>query len=174
PRPVTVGDLITLRSISDVRISPDGSQVAYGVSQPWFGKDEHEAALSLVSASGGTPVRLTYGTRIFNKPRPAPHLRWSPDGTRLTFLAFAGELHQVFAIDARGGEARALTSNPQGVADYVWSPDGTRLAYLAPDPPSAEEEKRRKDKSFVIEVDRQGRAPRGGGAGRRGGRGAGP
>jgi len=159
-RPVTVGDLMALRSIADVRISPDGRQVAYVVSQPSFEKDEHEAVLYLVPASGGTPARLTWGTRIFNKPRPAPHLRWSPDGTRLAFLAFAGDVPQVFALDVRGGEARALTSSPQGVSDYAWSPDGARLAYLAADAPAAEEERRRKEKSFVIEVDRQDRPPR--------------
>ena len=160
PHPVTVGDLMALRSISDVRISPDGSQVAYVVSQPSFVKDEHEALLYVLPAAGGTPVRLTYGTRIFNKPRPAPHLRWSPDGSRLSFLAFEGDMPQVFALEVRGGEARALTSSPQGVGDYVWSPDGKRLAYLAPDAPSAEEDRRRKEKSFVIEVDRQDRPAR--------------
>ena len=159
-RPVTVGDLMALRSIADVRISPDGRQVAYVVSQPSFEKDEHEAVLYLVPSSGGAPVRLTYGTRIFNQPRPAPHLRWSPDGAQLSFLAFAGEVPQVFALDVRAGEARALTFSPQGVSDYVWSPDGKRLAYLAPDAPSPEDEKRRKEKSFVIEVDRQDRPPR--------------
>ncbi|HXO27029.1 MAG TPA: S9 family peptidase [Thermoanaerobaculia bacterium] len=154
-RPVTVADLMGLRSISDVRISPDGRQVAYVLSRPALEKDEHEAVLYLVPAAGGTPQRLTFGTRIFNRPRPAPHLRWSPDGTRLSFLAFAGDLPQVFALDVRGGEARALTASRQGVSDYVWSPDGTRLAYLAPDAPAAEEDRRRQDKSFVIEVDRQ-------------------
>jgi len=149
-----------LRSISDVRISPDGRQVAYVVSRPSLEKDEHEAVLYLVASGGGTPERLTYGTRLFNKPRPAPHLRWSADGSRLSFLAFAGDLPQVFALDARGGEARALTASPQGVSDYAWSPDGTRLAYLAPEAPSAEEERRRKDKSFVIEVDQQDRPAR--------------
>ena len=160
PRPVTVADLMALRSILEVRISPDGRQVAYVVSQPSFEKAEHEAALWLVPAAGGAPVRLTWGTRIFNKPRPVPRLRWSPDGTRLSFLAFAGEQPQVFALDVRGGEARALTASPQGVGDYAWSPDGTRLAYLAQDAPSAEEEKRRKERSFVVEVDRQDRPPR--------------
>jgi dipeptidyl aminopeptidase/acylaminoacyl peptidase len=159
-RPVTVADLMGLRSISDVRISPDGRQVAYVVSRPALEKDEHEAVLYLVPAAGGPAGRLTFGTRIFNKPRPAPHLRWSPDGTRLSFLAFAGDLPQVFALDVRGGEARALTASRQGVSDYVWSPDGTRLAYLAPDAPAAEEERRRQDKSFVIEVDRQERPAR--------------
>jgi dipeptidyl aminopeptidase/acylaminoacyl peptidase len=160
PRPVTVDDLMAVRSIADVRIAPDGGRVAYVVSQPSFEKDEHEAVLYLVAAGGGAPVRLTHGTRIFNKPRPHPRLRWSPDGTRLSFLAFAGDLPQVHVLDVRGGEAQAVTTSPQGVSDYVWSPDGTRLAYLAPDPPSAEEERRRKDKTFVVEVDRQDRPPR--------------
>ncbi|HEV3073951.1 MAG TPA: S9 family peptidase [Thermoanaerobaculia bacterium] len=159
-RPVTVADLMGLRSISDVRISPDGRQVAYVLSRPALEKDEHEALLYLVPAAGGAPRRLTFGTRIFNRPRPAPHLRWSPDGTRLSFLAFAGDLPQVFALDVRGGEARALTASRQGVSDFVWSPDATRLAYLAPDAPAAEEDRRRQDKSFVIEVDRQERPAR--------------
>jgi dipeptidyl aminopeptidase/acylaminoacyl peptidase len=160
PRPVTVADLMALRSISDVRISPDGRQVAYVVSQPSLEKDEHEAVLYLVPAAGGAPARLTYGTRIFNRPRPAPHLRWSPDGTRLSFLAFAGDLPQVFALDVLGGEPRALTASSQGVSDYAWSPDGRRLAFLAPDAPAPEEERRRRDKSFVVEVDRQDRPAR--------------
>jgi len=160
PRPVTVADLMALRSISDVRISPDGSRVAYVVSQPSLEKDEHEAVLYLVPAAGGGPVRLTWGTRLFNKPRPAPHLRWSPDGTRLSFLAFAGDLPQVFALDLRGGEPRALTASPQGVSEYAWAPDGRWLAFLAPDAPAPEEERRRRDKSFVVEVDRQDRPAR--------------
>ncbi len=160
PRPVTVDDLMRLRSIVEVRISPDGERVAYVVSQPSFEKDEHEAALYLVPFSGGEPARLTYGTRIFNRPRPHPRLRWSPDGARLAFLGFAGELPQVFVLDAGGGEARAATSSPQGVSDYVWSPDGARLAYLAPDPPPEEEERRKKEKSFVVEVGRQDRPAR--------------
>jgi dipeptidyl aminopeptidase/acylaminoacyl peptidase len=160
PHAVTVGDLMGLRSLSDVRISPDGRQVAYVVSRPSLEKDEHEAVLYLVSAGGGEPARLTWATRLFNKPRPAPHLRWSPDGSRLSFLAFAGDLPQVFALEARGGEARALTASAEGVSDYAWSPDGRRLAYLAADAPAAEEERRRKEKSFVVEVDRQDRPQR--------------
>ncbi|HVT18194.1 MAG TPA: LpqB family beta-propeller domain-containing protein [Thermoanaerobaculia bacterium] len=80
-RPVTVDDLMGLRSIADVRISPDGRQIAYVVSRPSLKKDEHEAVLYLVSASGGAPARLTYGTRLFNKPRPAPTAATWPIGS---------------------------------------------------------------------------------------------
>jgi dipeptidyl aminopeptidase/acylaminoacyl peptidase len=159
-RPVSVEDLMGLRSFADVRTSPDGTRVAYVLSRPSFEKDEHEATLYVVGTDGGAPTRLTYGTRIFNRPRPAPQLRFSPGGDRLSFLGFANELPQVMALELAGGDARALTSSPQGVSVYEWSPDGKRVAYLAPEPPSADEERRRKERSFVIEVDRQDRPAR--------------
>src|SRR3982074_3741385 len=67
PRAVTVGDLMGLRSISDVRISPDGRQVAYVVSRPSLEKDEHEAVLYLVSAAGGAAPTLKHAP-----PGPPP------------------------------------------------------------------------------------------------------
>src|ERR1043166_6167509 len=85
-RPVTVDDLMKLRAIVDVRISPDGERVAYVVSTPSLAKNEHEAALFLVPATGGTPARIGDAVRIFNGPTPRPQLRWSPDGTILSVL----------------------------------------------------------------------------------------
>ena len=160
PRPVTIDDLMRLRSINDVKISPNGTQVAYVVSQPNLEKDEHDAVLYVVPSGGGEPRRLTFATRISNKPRPNPRLRWSPDGTRVSFVGFVNEQPQVLALDLRGGDAQPLTASPQGIGEYEWSPDGTRLAYSAPGPPSADEERQRKDRSFVVEVDRQDRPAR--------------
>ena len=71
-RSVTIEDLMRLRSIVDVRISPDGKRVAYVVSTPSFETAAHEAVLHVVPASGGTPLRMTHSTRIFNQPLPAP------------------------------------------------------------------------------------------------------
>jgi hypothetical protein len=42
-RPVTVDDLMRLRWVADVRISPDGQHVAYVVSQPSVEKNVHDA-----------------------------------------------------------------------------------------------------------------------------------
>jgi dipeptidyl aminopeptidase/acylaminoacyl peptidase len=159
--PLTVDDLMALRTVTDVRISPDGRHVAYVVSTPSFMTDAHEAELYLVPVGGGTAVRLASTVRLFNRPLPSTELRWSPDGSRVTFLAFdEGGLPQVFASDVSGGVASALTSAAGGVMTYEWSPDGTRLAYLALDPPPDAEEKQKREKTFVIEVGRQERAPR--------------
>src|SRR3990170_4749176 len=157
---VTVDDLMRLRSLSHVRISPDGKRVAYVVSTPSFEKAAHEAVLYVVPSAGGTPVQLTHGTRIFNKPLPAPGLRWSPDGSLLSFVGFVNDTPQVMAISPEGGEAYPLTSVEGGVTTYEWSPDGKRIAFQGPDPVPAEEQQRKKDKTYVIEVDRNERPPR--------------
>ena len=41
-RPVTIDDLMRMRAISDVRISPDGSQVAYVVSEASFERNAYD------------------------------------------------------------------------------------------------------------------------------------
>jgi dipeptidyl aminopeptidase/acylaminoacyl peptidase len=152
-RTSTVDDEMKFRSIVDVKISPDGKRVAYVVSTPSLAKNEHEAALYVVPSDGGASVRLGETVRIHNTPLPAPRLRWSPDGGALGVLGLSNDKPQVFAIPLRGGAPRALTDAPEGVSLFEWSPDGKSLAYLSRDPGSAEEARRRQDKSFVVHVD---------------------
>ena len=158
--PVTVDDLMRLSSISEVRLSPDGKQVAYVVSTPSFDTAAHEAVLFRVPANGGAPVRLTYGTRIFNKPLPSPWLRWSPDGSLLSFVAFVSAVPQVMVMAPSGGEPRAITAIDGGVTRYEWSPDGRQIAFVASDPVPPDDALRMKNKSYVEHVDHGERPPR--------------
>ena len=158
--PVTVDDLMRLSSISEVRLSPDGKQVAYVVSTPSFDTAAHEAVLFRIPATGGAPVRLTYGTRIFNKPLPSPWLRWSPDGSLLSFVAFVGAVPQVMVMAPSGGEPRAITAIDGGVTRYEWSPDGRQIAFVASDPVPPDDALRMKNKSYVEHVDHGERPPR--------------
>ncbi|HLA11705.1 MAG TPA: S9 family peptidase [Pyrinomonadaceae bacterium] len=157
---VTVDDLMKLRFVADVSISPDGQHVAYVVSTPSIEKAEHVAILYVMPASGGKAVRMTYNTQVFNRPVPNPRLRWSPDGSLITFLGMVDRTPQVMAVSRAGGEAYALTSSDEGVTNYEWSPNGKQIAFLGPDPLSKEERDRQKSKSYVIHVHSSDRIPR--------------
>src|SRR5205814_4349663 len=51
------------------------------------------------------------------------------------------------------GEARALTSHSSKVSDLEWMPDGSALLFTAPDPKTAEEKQRDKNKDDVYAFD---------------------
>ncbi len=126
---MTIDDLMALRTIVDVRLSPDGRRVAYAVSTPSVARNSHEVALFVVSGTGGAATPIAAAAAL----PAAPMLRWSPDGTALAFLAGVDGRSQVLAL-----AAEQLTSAPRPVSHaagsvtaYDWSPDGRQLAYVA-------------------------------------------
>jgi dipeptidyl aminopeptidase/acylaminoacyl peptidase len=159
-RPIGVDDLMKLRSINEVRISPDGDRVAYVMSAPALVENEHQPALFVVPATGGVPLRLDESVRIFNLPAPRPQLRWSPDGSAVSVLALEGRRPQVVSVPVGGGAARTLTKASEGVFAYEWSPDGQSVAYITRDPMPLDEERQRQDRSFVVRADAPERATR--------------
>jgi dipeptidyl aminopeptidase/acylaminoacyl peptidase len=130
-RKMTVDDVMRLRTIVDVKISPDGQRVAYVVSQPSVERNAHETELFVVPAAGGRTTRLPLDVRIFTPALPAPRLRWTSDNAALSFLGLADARPQVHLIPAAGGSIERITNAAQGVTAYEWAPDGKSVAYLS-------------------------------------------
>ncbi|MCY7418476.1 MAG: DPP IV N-terminal domain-containing protein, partial [Chloroflexi bacterium] len=145
PRP---DDLYGLRVPIEVRLSPDGSRVAYVVKETAPGKDGYRVSIWLVPADGSAPGRrLTLGARRDTSPRG------SPDGSTLAFLsdrsavlaaggaadrpveagaAIDGQgTTQVWLLPMDGGEASQLTRLPDDVGELAWSPHGTHLCVVS-------------------------------------------
>ena len=159
-RLVTLDDVMRFRSIVDVRISPDGTRVAYAVSTPSTTRNQHEVALFVAPSAGGPPRRLAETTNILNVPLPSPKLRWSPDGTRIAFLGLVAGKPQVRDVDIATNDVRTLTDAAEGAFAFEWAPDGRSLAYLARDSAPEEEKRRQQDMSFVIHADAPERGTR--------------
>ena len=107
--------------VSDPRISPDGSAVVY--THQWVDKmnDRWESSVWIVNRDGTRSRELIDGS--------SP--RWSPDGSRLAFLAPDDEGHiQIFVrwMDAEGAVSQ-VTRVTESPSDLAWSPDGTRLSF---------------------------------------------
>ena len=171
PRPMTPEDLVAIRTVGGVALSPDGRTVVYTVSgweHPNAPRnaapgdtargDRHDmrSHLWLVPADGARPARqITFSER--GETQPA----WSPDGGTIAFLSARGAGEearpQIHLLRLDGGEAERLTDVKDGVTGFAWSPDGGRIAFVSTDslPRATEAARRRRDDPQVFEGDQR-------------------
>src|SRR5262245_45292846 len=99
-RPLQAADYLKTRSVAEVRVSPDGSRIAYAVSTN-DGPGRPKKQLFVVLAAGGTPVRL-------GGEEPASDPEWSPDGQWLAFQGTSGARKGLMVSRPDGSGARFL------------------------------------------------------------------
>src|SRR2546426_6100163 len=149
---LTALDLMKINAVSAPRISPDGTRVAYTVSETKMEKDKEWKNVTevwVVAITGGKPRQYTRGDKSATAPE------WSPDGSMIAFLTDRekdGE-RQVWMMMADGGEAWVMTSHKGGISGFHFSPDGKRLILTAVDQPSKDEEDRKKVKDDTMVID---------------------
>ncbi len=121
--PFTAEDLVMMQRISDPRVSPDGSQVAYVLRTTDLPANKGRTDLWLVGLDGSVPRRLTTDPAGDSSPR------FSADGESLYFLSSRSGSSQVWRLPLGGGEARQVTDLPLDVGNLLVSPDGKYLAF---------------------------------------------
>ena len=153
-RPMTIDDLLAIKSVSDPQVSPDGESVVYVVSELDRATDKTDSTLWLIPTAGGEPKRMTTAPGTNNHPR------WSPDGKTLAFVSSRGGSAQVWLLPVEGGEARQLTKLPIDVSGPIWSPRGERIAFAAevypgttPEQTAAKDKEKEASKSKVRTFD---------------------
>jgi Dipeptidyl aminopeptidases/acylaminoacyl-peptidases len=118
--PMTIDDLLTLKIASDPQISPDGRFIIYSILSCATDSNTTASTIWLVDANDNKaePHQLSTGTHHDTQPR------WSPDGQTIAFLSDRTGTTQLYTLSRQGGEARCITTLPQGVTEYSWHPAG--------------------------------------------------
>lgn len=120
----SIEEVISLRNVGNVQLSPDGKTVAYTVQTTDWNDNRYDTEIWMYR-EGGKPFQLTHNPKNISA---AP--LFSPDGQWLAFLSDRGNKNQIYVLRVSGGEARAITREEEGIAFYEWHPDGKRLVFV--------------------------------------------
>jgi len=134
---ITPADVLSIRELDEVKVSPNGKQIAFVVNEPNDPRKPREPRTSnvwVVPVDGHEPPHPLIAD-LKNAYTP----RWSPDGRTLAFLSD----DQIYLLSDGAGKAVRLSNVAAGVQQYEWSPDGKTIAFIARDSATAEEETRR-------------------------------
>ena len=125
------GDLLKLRSVSSVAVSPDGSRVAYTVDYN-DGPGRPYGQLWVMTVADGKTVRV--GGERDSSGNPV----WSADGQSLVYRGRVDDKTGLVVSRPDGSGARFLAEMtgtnaplPGSGATIAWSPDGKRIAFVS-------------------------------------------
>ena len=125
--------------------APDGSYFVFASNRD---SDGDESQLYLMRHDGGEARKITdaeHGVSGFS---------FSPDGSWLVYRSGdtgQEQLHRLPASDLAAADAEQITTGAAGVEQWDWSPDG-RTIYLARPDSFDEDEKRRLEEGFTVDV----------------------
>lgn len=128
---VTAEELLSVRTMYWVYLSPDGSVVAYLIGEPPKGdRDTEHKTLWVVKVAGGDAPR-----QVAAKQRELQSPAWSPTGQQLAFLAEGAspaKKAQLWLLSPLEGEPRQVTAEAEGVVKFHWCPGGKHIAFTTP------------------------------------------
>ena len=123
-------DLLNLRSVTDVQLSPDGSRLAYTVENN-DGPGRPYSQIWIVGLGDGKAIRIGGEKEVSSRPV------WSPDGRWIAFQRHDGDKSGLMITQPDGSERKFLsaiqgTNNPLPSTGntIAWSPDGKRIAFI--------------------------------------------
>jgi dipeptidyl aminopeptidase/acylaminoacyl peptidase len=130
-RPMTFEDMMKMRRLGDIAVSPDGKWVMYAAADANLAKNTETSHLWIVPVAGGESRALTASYAGESRGR------FSPDGKRILFESAREGSQQIWLADfdsEKGsiGEARQLTSLSTEADGAVWSPDGKQILFVSP------------------------------------------
>jgi dipeptidyl aminopeptidase/acylaminoacyl peptidase len=156
-RPVTSLDLLTLRDLHGVSISPDAKQIAFVVGQAVLATNNYRTGLFVVGTDPGSlPVSLgnagpPFWTLAGQWLPSAP--QWSPDARYIAYRLKKTGTWQVWRWGRQGGEPVQITHCPYDVQTFRWSPDGTKIVFEVYEPRDPEEARHLADSGVLFADD---------------------
>ncbi|MBM2814535.1 MAG: peptidase [Ignavibacteria bacterium] len=117
--------LLSLKRVSEIKLSPNGKWVAYNLGTPNINENKVYKDIYAVSFDGKETIRLT------DDPASDFNACWSPDGKQIAYISTASGKAQIWIMDFPDGKPLQVTNILNGVENLAWSPDGKYFSFTS-------------------------------------------
>ncbi|HTX40271.1 MAG TPA: S9 family peptidase, partial [Acidobacteriaceae bacterium] len=130
-RPMTFEDMMKMRRLGDIDVSPDGKWVLFSATDVNLEENTRTPHLWIVPVSGGAAERPLLAWNAGESRG-----RFSPDGKQILFESGRDGGQQIWLADFNGedgtiGEPHELTHISTETDGAMWSPDGQHILFLS-------------------------------------------
>lgn len=120
-RNMTAEDLLKMKFIRSVCLSPDESRIMFTVESVSEDKKKYYSHIYMVNSDGKNLRQYTFGK--VNDTGPV----FSPDGNWIVFTSKRDDKKGIYKMPVQGGEAKLVVSEEGSYSDLSVSPDGKRV-----------------------------------------------
>ena len=112
-----------LGRVSEAVLSPDGTQILFGITYYDIEQNKGNRDLYLISATGGELKQLTFTeTSEYNA-------LWHPSGNKIGYLAPVNGIMQIWEMNPDGSDAKPVSKFKDDVESFLYAPTGNRMLF---------------------------------------------
>jgi dipeptidyl aminopeptidase/acylaminoacyl peptidase len=120
-RKIAAEDLLKMRFVRSVALSPDESRIMYTVEKASDDKKDYFSHIYMMNADGTDVRQYTFGEVKDSGPV------FSPDGKWIVFTSKRGEKKGIYRMPTSGGEAKLLVGDDGSYSELSISPDSKKI-----------------------------------------------
>lgn len=120
-RKITADDLLRIKFVEGVAMSPDETEIAMTVKIAADDKKKYYSHIYMINVDGSNLRQYTHGEVSDSLPV------FSPDGKWLAFTSKRGEKKGLYVMPRNGGEAKLLVEKDGSTSNISFSPDGKKI-----------------------------------------------
>ncbi len=120
-RKITASDLLKLKFIESVAITPDETEIAFTVKTVAEDKKKYFSHIYMINVDGANLRQFTFGEVSDSHPV------FSPDGKWIAFTSKRGDKKGLYIMPRHGGEAKLLVEKDGSISQLSFSPDSKKI-----------------------------------------------